>query len=403
MLSQEIDLHRDNGDDNVQQPNKSASVPSRPLSLTRKRRREMVALFNSAHNHPHNDDGPGNKTATGSAEFDVDLELEDEVKAVLVSLHKKRCGVMKSKPSGNNDAAGPCLQILKGVHATEKDVASEDSEQTSRNDGSANEHSNKLSTVKPPSNASGRQGRVSAWEDHLNELADYHKLYGHCNVPYNYSGKSQLGKWVANQRTKYSLQVKGKVSPMTPSRIKELESLGFEWDSHSAVWEDRLRELAIYRKLHGHCNVPENYSENTTLANWVKKQRCQYRLHLKRKASNMTTYRIQELESLGFECDSRSAAWKDRLSELADYCKIHGHCNVPRRYSENTKLSNWVGVQRKQNKLQVEGKASGMTLSRVRALEGLGFVWKASIGRGYGAPKKPSLGDGPRHKHGIAA
>jgi hypothetical protein len=38
----------------------------------------------------------------------------------------------------------------------------------------------------------------------------------------------------------------------------------------------------------------------------------------------MITFRSQELESLGFEWDSHSAAWEDRLSELADYHKIHG-------------------------------------------------------------------------------
>jgi hypothetical protein len=30
--------------------------------------------------------------------------------------------------------------------------------------------------------------------------------------------------------------------------------------------------------------------------------------------------------------------WEDHLSELAYFRKIHGHCNVPRSYSENTKL-----------------------------------------------------------------
>jgi hypothetical protein len=30
---------------------------------------------------------------------------------------------------------------------------------------------------------------------------------------------------------------------------------------------------------------------------------------------------------------------EDRLSELADYRKIHGHCNVPHRYS---KTSPWA-------------------------------------------------------------
>jgi hypothetical protein len=52
----------------------------------------------------------------------------------------------------------------------------------------------------------------------------------------------------------------------------------------------------------------------------------------------MTTLRIQTLESLGFEWDYLGTLWGDRLGELGDYRKIYGHCNVPRRYSENTKL-----------------------------------------------------------------
>jgi hypothetical protein len=41
-----------------------------------------------------------------------------------------------------------------------------------------------------------------------------------------------------------------------------------------------------------------------------------------------------------------ASSWQDRLSELADYSEIHGHCNVPRTYSENTKLANWVRLGR---------------------------------------------------------
>jgi hypothetical protein len=52
----------------------------------------------------------------------------------------------------------------------------------------------------------------------------------------------------------------------------------------------------------------------------------------------MTTFRIQELEILGFEWDSHGAAWDERLKELADYRKIHGHCNVPRKYSKATPI-----------------------------------------------------------------
>jgi hypothetical protein len=48
----------------------------------------------------------------------------------------------------------------------------------------------------------------------------------------------------------------------------------------------------------------------------------------------------------GFRVDTVSV-WEDCLSELADYRKIHGHRNVPQRYSENSKLGNWVVTQKK--------------------------------------------------------
>jgi hypothetical protein len=65
--------------------------------------------------------------------------------------------------------------------------------------------------------------------------------------------------------------------------------------------------------------------------------------------------------------------WEERLSELADYCKLHGHCNVPHRYKENAKLATWVATQRRQYKLHFEGKASHITPFRIQALESLGF------------------------------
>jgi hypothetical protein len=37
------------------------------------------------------------------------------------------------------------------------------------------------------------------------------------------------------------------------------------------------------------------------------------------------------------------SAWEDRLSELAGYLKIHGHCNVPKL--RKFKLAIWVKHQ----------------------------------------------------------
>jgi hypothetical protein len=133
--------------------------------------------------------------------------------------------------------------------------------------------------------------------------------------------------------------------------------LGFEWDSRGAAWEERKSELADYRKIHGHCNVPKNYSENAKLARWAGTQRNQYKRHLKGKTSRMTNFRIQALEDMGF-IGGRYSAWEDRLSELADYRKIHGHCNVPSRYSENTNLGEWVAKQKRNYRLHRDGKTS---------------------------------------------
>jgi hypothetical protein len=337
-MSQEIDL-REDSDDNGEWPN-TAAVP--PLPYSRKRPRHEDAAQLADHREPHE----GIATA-GSQPMQSDSK--------------------KTK--------------------------------TSRDDVSTNKLSQKLSTSKPPSNASGWQGRLltpweQCWEHRLGELTGYHKIHGHCNVPQKYSENTKLGVWVGKQRTQYRLHLEGKKSFMTAFRINALGSLDFEWDSHNATWGDRLGELADYRKIHGHCNVPQKYRENTTLANWVANQRQQYKLHLQGKKSHMTTFRIQQLESLGFEWGGCcNTAWECRLSELADYRKIHGHCNVPHNYSENAKLANWVGRQRCNYRLYVKGKTSEITLPRIEALDSLGFEWGVCLAATWAATWEDRLGE----------
>jgi hypothetical protein len=386
-MYQEIDLCQDSSDYNRERPN-STSIPSLPRSS--KRLRDKRESHNEA--HPRNESESRYKTtATGSAPgFVADLDLTDEVE--VVSPQKKRRGVTEIEQRGRNNATGDHTQLLKGKHAAEKEAAVEatshplnsDSKQTSQNDGSANKHSKKVSTLKAPS---------KAWEGHLSELAHYRRIHGHCKIPYKYSENTKLANWVTKQRCQYRLHLEGKASPMTNFRIKELESLGFEWDKHGTAWGYHLNELADYREIHGHCNVPTKYSENTKLGTWVGNQRCQYKLHLEGKASPMTTFRIKELEKLGFEWTIRACVWKERLSELADYRKIYGDCNVPTKYSETTKLGNWVAKQRTQYKLHLVGKTSQMTNLRIQELENLGFKWKSSIARAKRMRKKPNLDD----------
>jgi hypothetical protein len=234
---------------------------------------------------------------------------------------------------------------------------------------------------------------IVTWESRLNELANYSKIYGHCNVPQTYSENPKLGAWVSTQRKQYKLCVEGKQSPTTPFRIQELERLGFEWNSQRVAWDDIWNELADYYEIRGHCNVPYNYPANIKLGKWVGQQRHYYRCHLEGKKSPMTPFRIQELNRLGFEWDCFGAPWADRLSELAAFREIHGHCNVPLNYSHNgqCKLANWVVGQRTEYRAYGKGKRSFITLPRIEALEKMSFEWEPAIAGKNGTTMEPIL------------
>ena len=88
---------------------------------------------------------------------------------------------------------------------------------------------------------------------------------------------------------------------MSDERVAALEDIGFVWDSHSAVWSERLQDLIDYKRVHGHCNVPSRYAENKQLAIWVKSQRRQFKYFKSGcTKSKITADRIERLNALGF-------------------------------------------------------------------------------------------------------
>jgi hypothetical protein len=151
-----------------------------------------------------------------------------------------------------------------------------------------------------------RPYQAGQWAEKFEELCEYRHSMGHCLVPHTYGENLPLARWVKRQRYQYKLMVENKQSTMTDERVTALEDIGFVWDSQGAAWAERLNELAEFRKIYLHCNVPSNYSENSQLATWVKCQRRQYKLHAEGKASNMTPLRISSLETMGFEWELRS-------------------------------------------------------------------------------------------------
>ena len=108
------------------------------------------------------------------------------------------------------------------------------------------------------------------WEIQFRELKEYREKNGNCLVPqHNFPENPPLARWVKRQRYQYKLMKEGKQSNMTRERVEALESIGFVWDSHSAVWEERMKELEEFRSIHSHCNVPSTCPENQKLGAWV--------------------------------------------------------------------------------------------------------------------------------------
>ena len=67
--------------------------------------------------------------------------------------------------------------------------------------------------------------------------------------------------------------------------------------------------------------------------------------------------------------------WYERYSELIEYQKEHGDCNVPQKYEPNNKLGFWVNKQRMEYVRRQNGERGSMTDRKLALLEELGFTW----------------------------
>jgi hypothetical protein len=160
--------------------------------------------------------------------------------------------------------------------------------------------------------AAGGRFRVyqaEKWMLKFEELVEYKKTHGHCQVPHSYKQSPTLARWTKRQRYQYKLFTDGKSSTMTEERVVSLEELGFVWDSHSALWEELYTELQQYCWALGHSNVPSTFPPNPKLAIWVKCQRRQYKLLVAGEASNMTYERTERLNKLNFVWEVRKTGF----------------------------------------------------------------------------------------------
>jgi len=159
------------------------------------------------------------------------------------------------------------------------------------------------------------------------------------------------------------------------SRTNDHTKKGARFRKYQAdQWTERFEDLIEFHEKHGHCLVPHSYPPNQQLAQWIKRQRYQYKLKSLGQHSTLTDARQQELEAMRFVWDSHNAAWYERLEALKKFRAKHGNCLVPTSY-EDRQLAVWVKCQRRQLKLSRRGEHSTLTKERFEELDGLGFEW----------------------------
>ena len=129
------------------------------------------------------------------------------------------------------------------------------------------------------------------WDYMFDQLVEYKNEHGHTNVPQRSGKYRELAHWVRNQRAakRYNRPI------IITERGKRLDEIGFCWQLVDPLsWESMFEGLGKFRKIYGHCNVPQHWQENKRLGKWVNTQRTAY------KRGKLSPEKQRLLEEIGF-------------------------------------------------------------------------------------------------------
>lgn len=126
------------------------------------------------------------------------------------------------------------------------------------------------------------------WRQMIEALTEFKRVHGHVNVPMGYEENPRLGRWVASRRYRC------KIGDLPQEQIDALDALDFVWRPADRAWDAMYESLLEFKRETGHCNVPEHWQNNPSLANWVQSQR-----H-KRRRGQLRANRQERLEAIDF-------------------------------------------------------------------------------------------------------
>jgi hypothetical protein len=151
-------------------------------------------------------------------------------------------------------------------------------------------------------------------------------------------------------------------SSLSEDQRKQLDALGFVWQTRDAAWEKGFQSLILFKEREGHCLVPQTHAENGfRLGQWVGEQRT--------NRHSIAEDRPRRLDELGFVWQARDDAWENGFQLLTLFKEREGHCLVPQTHAENGfRLGHWVNRMR--------ARRGALSPERIRRLGELGFIWE---------------------------
>eukprot|EP00529_Nitzschia_sp_RCC80_P001954 CAMPEP_0113468516 /NCGR_PEP_ID=MMETSP0014_2-20120614/15398_1 /TAXON_ID=2857 /ORGANISM="Nitzschia sp." /LENGTH=372 /DNA_ID=CAMNT_0000360913 /DNA_START=71 /DNA_END=1186 /DNA_ORIENTATION=- /assembly_acc=CAM_ASM_000159 len=267
------------------------------------------------------------------------------------------------------------------------------------------------------------QKSAPSWDERFIELTEHKNKFNHTSVSKRLPEYVELGKWTSRQRQRYkhlaleleqchssssgesvdddaddggsitntSVDVSAYVDEVALSRIRKLNSIGFEWDaSHMKQQKERHQWFKRFDEIRQVCQSHEDDEDNNdddesiqmrilhtkmpplakvelsaSQQDWLRRQRRHY-------DNKLDVDQIEALNELDgtWRMNSRQRTFEVRFRELQVYRMTTGDCDVPISYS-NRKLANWVSNLRKTN----NSKPDNIDPSQRKRLDSLGFSW----------------------------
>ena len=200
------------------------------------------------------------------------------------------------------------------------------------------------------------------WIKHFDELKAFQKKTGK-KYPKPNDGWNSLYNWAKNQRRQYR-------SAKLPSHRKAiLNKIGFPWQTDTKSFDERVKQLLAYQKLHGTLHVSQvSYGKDTEdhkLSRWVNEMRRLY------NENRLPLERITRLNQIGFIWNMEDEQFSINLSKLKRFHSKTGNFDVPQT-GKSRKLGSWVAQVRSRGLVKKH---------HIQALNDIGFVWEGKYKR----------------------